>query len=100
VQLCLGKFGRVGCWQDFLKICGQFEPDRTETCYKAFRLEVPKQIHVGENRFGFGPEITAKVSRLNMRIYEVPISYFGRTYAEGKNQLARWHQRNALHREI
>jgi glycosyltransferase involved in cell wall biosynthesis len=55
-----------------------------ETCYKAFRAEVLGKIHVEENRFGFEPEITAKVSRLNVRIYEVPISYYGRTYAEGK----------------
>jgi len=55
-----------------------------ETCYKAFRSEVLKKITVEENRFGFEPEITAKVSRLNVRIYEVPVSYFGRTYAEGK----------------
>ena len=55
-----------------------------ETCFKAFRAEVLKKITVEENRFGFEPEITAKVSRLNVRIYEVPISYYGRTYAEGK----------------
>jgi glycosyltransferase involved in cell wall biosynthesis len=55
-----------------------------ETCFKAFRLEVLKKIEVEENRFGFEPEITAKVSRLNVRIYEVPVSYYGRTYAEGK----------------
>jgi hypothetical protein len=45
---------------------------------------VLKKVNVEENRFGFEPEITAKVSRLNVRIYEVPISYYGRTYAEGK----------------
>jgi glycosyltransferase involved in cell wall biosynthesis len=55
-----------------------------ETCYKAFRREVLQQIHVEENRFGFEPEITAKVSKMNLRIFEVPISYNGRTYAEGK----------------
>lgn len=55
-----------------------------ETCFKAFRSEVLKKINLQENRFGFEPEITAKVSRLNVRIYEVPISYYGRTYAEGK----------------
>ncbi len=55
-----------------------------ETCFKAFRSEGLKQINLQENRFGFEPEITAKVSRLNVRIYEVPISYYGRTYAEGK----------------
>ncbi|MDB6025431.1 MAG: glycosyltransferase family 2 protein [Verrucomicrobiales bacterium] len=55
-----------------------------ETGYKAFRREVLQQIEIQENRFGFEPEITAKVSRLGVRIYEVPISYYGRTYSEGK----------------
>lgn len=56
-----------------------------ETCYKVFRREVIQQIQLKENRFGFEPEITAKVSRLrNIRIFEVPISYYGRTYQEGK----------------
>ncbi len=55
-----------------------------ETCYKVFRREVIQQIQIKEDRFGFEPEITAKVSRLAVRIYEVPISYYGRTYAEGK----------------
>ena len=55
-----------------------------ETCYKAFRADVVKGIEIEENRFGFEPEITAKVARANCRIYEVGISYSGRTYAEGK----------------
>ena len=55
-----------------------------ETCYKAFRREVIQSIEIKENRFGFEPEITAKVARLGCRIYEVGISYHGRTYAEGK----------------
>ncbi len=55
-----------------------------ETCYKVFRLDVIKQISIQENRFGFEPEITAKVAKLGVRIFEVPISYYGRTYAEGK----------------
>ena len=56
-----------------------------ETCYKVFRREVIQQIRIEEDRFGFEPEITAKISRLrNIRIFEVPISYYGRTYAEGK----------------
>jgi glycosyltransferase involved in cell wall biosynthesis len=55
-----------------------------EACYKLFRREVLEKITLAENRFGFEPEIVAKVSRLRMRIYEVPISYHGRTYAEGK----------------
>jgi glycosyltransferase involved in cell wall biosynthesis len=55
-----------------------------ETCYKAFRREIIQSIVIEENRFGFEPEITAKVSKLDCRIYEVGISYYGRTYREGK----------------
>lgn len=55
-----------------------------ETCYKAFRAEVLRSVTVDEDRFGFEPEITAKVARGNWRVYEVPISYHGRTYEEGK----------------
>jgi glycosyltransferase involved in cell wall biosynthesis len=55
-----------------------------ETCYKAFRREVIQSIHIEENRFGFEPEITAKVARGGWRVYEVGISYSGRTYADGK----------------
>lgn len=55
-----------------------------ETCYKVFRRDVLERITVTENRFGFEPEITAKVARLRVPIYEVSISYFGRTYEEGK----------------
>jgi len=55
-----------------------------ETCYKAFRREIIQSIRIEENRFGFEPEITAKVARLGLRIFEVGISYYGRTYAEGK----------------
>ena len=55
-----------------------------ETCYKVFRAEVLKKITLRENRFGFEPEFTAKVSKARYRIYEVPISYSGRDYSEGK----------------
>jgi len=55
-----------------------------ETCYKAFRREIIQSITIEESRFGFEPEITAKVARMGCRIYEVGISYSGRTYAEGK----------------
>jgi hypothetical protein len=55
-----------------------------ETCYKAFRREVIQSITIEENRFGFEPEITVKLSRKHLRIYEVPISYRGRKYDEGK----------------
>jgi glycosyltransferase involved in cell wall biosynthesis len=55
-----------------------------ETCYKVFRRSLIQGIKIEENRFGFEPEITAKVSKLDCRIYEVGISYYGRTYSEGK----------------
>ena len=55
-----------------------------ETCYKVFRREVIQQIELEEDRFGFEPEVTAKVARGGWRLYEVGISYSGRTYAEGK----------------
>lgn len=55
-----------------------------ETCYKAFRVEVAKTIPIRSKRFGIEPEITAKFAKRKLRIYEVPISYHGRTYAEGK----------------
>lgn len=55
-----------------------------ETCYKMFKKDVLDRIQIEEDRFGFEPEITAKVARTGCRIYEVGISYFGRTYAEGK----------------
>jgi len=55
-----------------------------ETCYKCFRREVIQAIDIEENRFGFEPEITAKLAKLHLRIYEVGISYSGRTYDEGK----------------
>ena len=55
-----------------------------ETCYKVFRREILRKIIIEENRFGFEPEITAKVAKLQVPIYEVSISYYGRTYEEGK----------------
>jgi glycosyltransferase involved in cell wall biosynthesis len=56
-----------------------------ETCYKVFRREIVQALRLREDRFGFEPEVTAKVARVpNIRIYEVGISYFGRTYREGK----------------
>jgi len=55
-----------------------------ETCHKAFRREIIQKIDLREERFGFEPEVTAKVARMGCRIYEVGISYSGRTYAEGK----------------
>ena len=56
-----------------------------ETCYKMFRKEIFGKITINENRFGIEPEITAKISKIpDIRIYEVGISYYGRTYKEGK----------------
>ena len=55
-----------------------------ETCYKAFKSDILKNIKIEESRFGFEPEITAKISKNDFRIYEVGISYYGRTYKEGK----------------
>jgi glycosyltransferase involved in cell wall biosynthesis len=55
-----------------------------ETCYKVFRREIIQGISIEEDRFGFEPEITAKIAKLRCRIYEVGISYYGRTYEEGK----------------
>ncbi len=55
-----------------------------ETCYKVFRADLLKKIQLRENRFGFEPEFTAKVAKAHCRVYEVPVSYSGRDYSEGK----------------
>jgi glycosyltransferase involved in cell wall biosynthesis len=55
-----------------------------ETCYKAFKREIIQKVKIEENRFGFEPEITAKIAKMKCAIYEVGISYYGRTYEEGK----------------
>lgn len=55
-----------------------------ETCYKFFRADIIKNIQLESNRFGFEPEVTAKIARLNLRIFELPISYYPRSYSEGK----------------
>ncbi|NDD48233.1 MAG: glycosyltransferase family 2 protein, partial [Flavobacteriia bacterium] len=56
-----------------------------ETCYKLFKREMVQSLHLTEKRFGFEPEVTAKISRIpKVRIYEVGISYYGRTFEEGK----------------
>ncbi len=55
-----------------------------ETCYKMFKREVIQSISIEEDRFGFEPEVTAKIARMGCRVYEVGISYYGRTYEEGK----------------
>jgi glycosyltransferase involved in cell wall biosynthesis len=65
-------------------MCTNINLTDMESCYKAFRASVVQQLHLRENRFGFEPEITAKVARAGCRIYEVGISYDGRTYEEGK----------------
>jgi glycosyltransferase involved in cell wall biosynthesis len=56
-----------------------------ETGYKAFRADALKQLHLTENHFGIEPEITGEICRRRLRIYEMPVAYYGRTYAEGKN---------------
>ena len=72
----------------FLTMCSNMATDLNltdmETGYKTFRREIIQKIQIQENRFGFEPEITAKVAKAKVRIYEVGISYAGRTYAEGK----------------
>jgi glycosyltransferase involved in cell wall biosynthesis len=68
----------------FSNMCTNINLTDMETCYKMFRREVIQAVKIEENRFGFEPEITAKVAKQNVRIYEVGISYYGRTYAEGK----------------
>ena len=55
-----------------------------EVCFKAFKADILKNIKLNENRFGFEPEITAKIAKLNLRIYEVGVKYYGRKYSEGK----------------
>ncbi len=55
-----------------------------ETCYKVFRREVLEQLTLRSNRFSIEPELTAKIAKLKVRIFEVPVSYYGRTYEEGK----------------
>jgi glycosyltransferase involved in cell wall biosynthesis len=65
-------------------MCTNLNVSDMETCYKVFRREIIQRITIEEPRFGIEPEITAKVAKLGVRIYEVPISYYGRTYAEGK----------------
>ncbi len=65
-------------------MCSNINLTDMETCYKIFKREILEQVVIQENRFGFEPEITAKVAKLNCRIYEVGISYHGRTYEEGK----------------
>jgi glycosyltransferase involved in cell wall biosynthesis len=76
----------VGNW--FLTMCSNMATDLNltdmETGYKAFRRELIQAITIEENRFGFEPEITAKIAKARARVYEVGISYEGRTYAEGK----------------
>ncbi|MGI6681310.1 MAG: glycosyltransferase family 2 protein [Bdellovibrionota bacterium] len=72
----------------FLTLCSNMFSDLNltdmETCYKVFKREIIQNIEIKENRFGFEPEITAKVAKTGCRIYEVGISYHGRTYEEGK----------------
>lgn len=68
----------------FSNICSNLSLSDMETCYKMFRRDVIQSICLKEDRFGFEPEITAKLARKKCRIYEVPISYHPRTFEEGK----------------
>lgn len=65
-------------------MCSDINLTDIETCYKVFKSDLVKKIKIEENKFGFEPEITAKIAKLKPRIYEVGISYHGRTYNEGK----------------
>jgi glycosyltransferase involved in cell wall biosynthesis len=65
-------------------MCTNMNLTDMETCYKVFRTEILKRIPIRSNRFGLEPELTAKIARLRCRVYEVPISYHGRQYSEGK----------------
>jgi glycosyltransferase involved in cell wall biosynthesis len=65
-------------------LCTNLNLSDMETCYKVFRREVLERITIEEDRFGFEPEMTAKIAKLRLRIYEMGISYSGRTYTEGK----------------
>ena len=65
-------------------MCTNINLSDMETCYKAFRREIIQNIKIEENRFGFEPEITAKIAKTGCRIFEVGISYYGRSYEEGK----------------
>ena len=72
-----------------------------ETCYKAIRGELARSLVLTSDRFGFEPEVTARLAQAKTRIYEVPISYSGRTYAEGKKiGWTRWRRRVLAHRAI
>lgn len=68
----------------FSNMCSNLTLSDMETCYKVMRREIVDRITIEEDRFGFEPEITAKIAKLRVRIYEVGISYFGRSYQEGK----------------
>lgn len=68
----------------FSNMCSNLNLSDMETCYKVFRTDIIKKIPLRSKRFGFEPEITAKVAKLRCRVYEVPISYSGRSYEEGK----------------
>jgi glycosyltransferase involved in cell wall biosynthesis len=65
-------------------MCTNLNLTDMETCYKVFRREIIQSIAIEEDRFGFEPEVTAKLARMNIRIFEVGISYYGRTYQDGK----------------
>ncbi|OAV64679.1 putative glycosyltransferase [Bacteroidales bacterium Barb4] len=69
----------------FSNALGNMNLTDMETCYKCFRTPIIQSLKLQENRFGFEPEVTAKIAKMGVRIYEVGISYYGRTYKEGKH---------------
>jgi len=68
----------------FSNLCSDMALTDMETCYKMFRREIVQAIPIAEDRFGFEPEVTAKIAKLKCKVYEVPISYYPRSYNEGK----------------
>jgi glycosyltransferase involved in cell wall biosynthesis len=86
-EMCVSRFWHT-TGNKFLTLISNIFSDLNlsdmETCYKVFKRKVMDAIEIEENRFGFEPEITAKIAKKNLRIYEVGISYNGRTYKEGK----------------
>ncbi len=81
VLLCIGN----KCLTTLSNMFNNLNLTDMESCYKMFRAEIVKKLVLKENRFGFEPEITAKIAKIpGIRLYEVGISYYGRTYKEGK----------------
>jgi glycosyltransferase involved in cell wall biosynthesis len=88
---------RMGNWglTQFSNLCTGLRLTDMETCHKAFRAEVLRGIQLKQNRFGFEPEITAKIARRRLRVLEIPITFRARSYADGK-KIGMWDLLNAL----